>query len=485
MLFQSIKFAVFLPVVFILYWLLPHRFRYVLLLAANAVFYLSWDIRYGAFLLFATLVSYFAALALERCSRPATKKWLFVLSILVSLTPLLVFKYTKFFFDSAAAVLSVFSVRLHPFTAKLLLPVGISFYTFQSLGYLIDVAKQRIKAERHFGYYALFVTFFPQLLSGPIGRAESLLPQYKQERFFSYAQATEGLKQMVWGFFKKLVVADALAAYVDLVYGNLSKYQGFSLVLIVFFYSIQIYCDFSGYTDIAIGSAKLLGISLPENFRLPYFSTSIREFWSRWHISLSTWFRDYLYIPLGGSRVAKPRHYFNLLVTFLVSGLWHGASWTFLLWGGLHALAQILEKMLGIRSAREKGTITRLLRALPVFLFVSAAWVFFRAESFSDAIYVFSHLFSGITHPLAYLKAGFLGACGIGMGKAALLNLVLFALLPLIVTEFAAEKHIQSPIAYLSGRKPVVQWIVFLILVCLTVFLSKKGVAAEFVYLQF
>lgn len=485
MLFQSVGFFVFLPIVFLLYWLLPQKYRWALLLLASYVFYLTWDVRYILFLLASTVISYAAALWMEKCTETSRKKLIFILSVILSLGALLVFKYAGFFHGTAAAVLGLFSVQLHPYTKALLLPVGISFYTFQSLGYLIDVYRGTVKAERHFGYHALFVSFFPQLLSGPIGRAKDLLPQYRTERSFSYAQATDGLKRMAWGFFKKLVVADGLAVYVDRVYGNLPAHQGFAMVLAVFFYAIQIYCDFSGYTDIAIGVAKLFGIDLKENFKLPYFSATIKEFWSRWHISLSTWFRDYVYIPLGGNRVSKPRHCFNLLVTFLVSGLWHGADWSFVLWGGVHGVGQIAETALGIKPVREKKRFTWLLRALPVFVFVSAAWVLFRAESVKDAGYVFAHLFTGIGSPLAYLKAGFTGASGIGMGKAAMLNTALFSLLPLAVLEFLAAKREQSVPEYISQKKTAVQWIIFIILVCLTVFLSQKGVAAEFVYLQF
>ncbi len=481
--FQSLAFAVFLPLVFALHWLLPHRLRWAALLLASYIFYLSWDVRYVLFLLASTLVTFGAAILLERAKKG--RRTIFVFALLVSFAALLVFKYLPFFAETATAVFGLLGVTLKEQTFSLLLPIGISFYTFQSVGYLIDVYRGDIKAERHLGYYALFVSFFPQVLSGPIGRAKDLLPQYRAERTFSYGEATDGLKRMVWGFFKKLAVADVLAVSIDKVFANLPAYRGFTLVLTAVFYALQIYCDFSGYSDIAVGTAKLLGIRLPENFDLPYFSTTLKEFWSRWHVSLSTWFRDYLYIPLGGSRVGKLRHYFNLLVTFLVSGLWHGASWSYVLWGGIHGAGQIAENAVHIRPCKKKNGLVRLLRALPVFLFVTAAWVFFRAKTLPDAIYVFTHLFTGISQPLAYLKGAISGSGSFITGGAAMLSLFVFSLLPLVVPEYLAARRGQSVTAFFSGRKKAVQWIIYIVLVCLILFVSQKGVAAAFVYAQY
>ncbi len=332
MLFNSLAFAIFLPIVFGLYWALPHRLRWAVLLLSSCYFYMSWNAKYIILILFTTIVSYISAILMERFS--LKRKVLLLLTLSVSLGILFIFKYFNFVSESFSQICRLLSIPIHSVTLKLILPVGISFYTFQTLSYVIDVYKGKVKAEHHFGKYAAFITFFPQLVAGPIERTENLLHQINEKHFFDYEQAAYGMKLMAWGFFKKLVIADNLAVFVDLIYGNVSSYQGFSLILATVFFSIQIYCDFSGYSDIAIGTARLFGIELMTNFRSPYFSGTVKEFWSRWHISLSTWFRDYIYIPLGGNRKGRIRQYTNLMITFFASGAWHGANWTFLMWGG-------------------------------------------------------------------------------------------------------------------------------------------------------
>lgn len=306
-----------------------------------------------------TVISYSAGLILEKCNNPKYKKKILIGSIIGCLLVLFFFKYFNFTSRTISAVLSKFAIQLQPITLNLLLPVGISFYTFQVISYIIDVYKKNIKAESNFGIYATFVSFFPQLVAGPIERTSNLLPQIKKQHKFDEELALSGAKLMLWGYFKKLVIADNVAQYVDLVYENLANYKGFDLLLATFFFTIQIYCDFSGYSDIAIGTARLFGINLTINFKSPYLSSSIKEFWSRWHISLSTWFRDYIYIPLGGNRCSKVKQIFNLLVTFLVSGLWHGANWTFVIWGGIHGLAQVIENILAkwLIPFRKKGGV--------------------------------------------------------------------------------------------------------------------------------
>lgn len=338
MLFNSFSFAIFLPIVFIVYWLIPQRLRWGLLLIASYYFYMSWNPKYIVLILGTTFVSYITGILIEREKMIYKKKLYLICSIILCMGVLFLFKYFNFFVISVSDILSSISIKWHPVTLKLLLPVGISFYTFQTMSYVIDVYRGDIKAEKHFGYYATFISFFPQLVAGPIERSENLLPQIKQRCQFDEQKASDGLKLMLWGYYKKVVIADTLAPYVDMVYGQLKYYQGFALVIVIFFFSLQIYCDFSGYSDIAIGTAKLFGIDLMKNFDAPYFSKSIKEFWKRWHISLSTWFRDYIYIPLGGNKCSKVRHYINLLVTFLVSGLWHGAEWSFIYRGGYMAL---------------------------------------------------------------------------------------------------------------------------------------------------
>lgn len=326
MLFNSIAFAVFLPIVFILYWVFPFKYRWILLLIASYYFYMSWNAKYLLLIVFITAISYAGALLIERAKKWKIKKLLLGGVAFSSLGLLFVFKYWNFALTSLETVCHFASIPLHPITLNLVLPVGISFYTFQTLSYVVDVYRGDVEAESHFGQYAAFISFFPQLVAGPIERTKNLLPQIKKEHFFDYETATYGLKLLAWGFFKKLVIADNLAIYTDQVFKDVYSFRGFSLLVASVFFSFQIYCDFSGYSDIAIGTADLFGIKLMKNFKSPYFSVSIKEFWKRWHISLSSWFQDYVYIPLGGSRVGKLRSYLNLMITFLISGLWHGAA---------------------------------------------------------------------------------------------------------------------------------------------------------------
>ncbi len=318
MLFNSLSFAVFFPIVFLLYWFLPHKYRWLFLLAASYYFYMSWSPKYMLLILFTTFVSYFSSIALERADNPAVKKGILGIGIAACLLVLFYFKYFGFFLQSIESVMKLFSMSLHPVTLHIMLPVGISFYTFQTLGYMIDVYRGALPAERHFGKYALFVSYFPQLVAGPIERSKNLLPQVQKIQVFQYDKAVNGILLMLWGFFKKIAIADSLAFYTDLVYRDVSSYHGLALIVAAVFFTLQIYCDFSGYSDIAIGSSKLLGIDLMTNFKSPFFVTSIKEYWAHWHISLSSWFRDYVYIPLGGNRVRKSRHYFNTFFTFSI-----------------------------------------------------------------------------------------------------------------------------------------------------------------------
>ena len=392
MLFNSLAYVIFLPFVFLVYWAIPQKNRWFLLLISSYYFYMSWNAKYVVLILGMTIISYYAGILLEQAKSVHLKKAIVYGTAISCIGVLFVFKYLPFALSSVYSIMNVFSIRLHPITVKLLLPVGISFYTFQTLSYVIDVYRGDITAEKHFGYYATFISFFPQLVAGPIERTENLLPQIKAEHVFSYHQAVHGAFLMLWGYYKKVVIADTLAPYVDAVYANMGNYSGFSMIIVVFFFTLQIYCDFSGYSDIAIGTAKLLGINLTTNFSEPYFSKSVKEFWSRWHISLSTWFKDYVYIPLGGNRCSKSRHYINLIVTFLLSGLWHGANWTFIVWGAVHSIAQVCEDLLKVPLRRmRQSKIGSLVSVCVVFAFCSIAWVFFRAESFSDALSLISH----------------------------------------------------------------------------------------------
>lgn len=484
MLFNSLEFAIFLPIVFVLYWALPHRFRWVILFIASYYFYMSWNAAYVVLILFTTIASYTAALLVEKAKTQKAKKWILACTLIICLGILVVFKYFNFFFDAITQAFRLFAIDMHPITLQLLLPVGISFYTFQTLSYTIDVYRGTVKAERHFGIYATFISFFPQLVAGPIERTENLLPQIREKHTFNYDQATYGLKMMAWGFFKKMIIADNLAVYVDKVYDNVYQYHGFALILATIFFAIQIYCDFSGYSDIARGTAKLFGIDLMDNFKSPYFATSIKEFWSRWHISLSTWFRDYVYIPLGGNRTKKWRHYCNLLITFLVSGLWHGANWTYLAWGAVHGVTQVAETALKIKPCKKKFGLVWAVRVGIVFAIVVFAWVFFRAQSLPEALHVFTHMFSGISHPLSYIRNGFrAGNVGIGLNEWELLKCVLLYFLPLFVFDyFNAKKDV---IQWISNRKVGIRWAIYIGIVFLVLMYKPITSGAEFIYFQF
>ncbi len=409
------------------------------------------------------------------------RKTILIFVLLVCIGILIIFKYLGFFLESASMILTKFSIPFHPITLRLLLPVGISFYTFQSLSYVIDVYKGKIKPEKHFGIYATFISFFPQLVAGPIERTENLLPQIRQVHVFDSNQAMLGLKLMAVGFFKKMVVADNLAIYADYVFKDLFAFTGFSILLATMFFSIQIYCDFSGYSDIARGAAKLVGIELMENFKSPYFSTSIKEFWSRWHISLSSWFRDYLYIPLGGNRVSKTRHSFNIFLTFLLSGMWHGANWTFVIWGGIHGITQIFETSLKIKNGK-KISIKWIIQLCLVLIIVNFAWIFFRVQSLNEAVFAFSNMFIGIGNPYLYLIKGF---NDINMTKGGLVMITLLVLLPLVISDYLAYWRNSDVVTSMEVKSKSFQWIYYLYLGLLIIFLAPKGIANEFVYFQF
>lgn len=477
MLFNSISYAIFLPIVFILYWALPHKYRWILLFIASYYFYMSWNAKYVFLIFLTTFVSYLASILIEKYQK--YKKLILTVTLIVCLGVLFVFKYFNFFFETLDTIFNVFKIKLNKVTLNLVLPVGISFYTFQTLSYVIDVYRGNIKAEKHFGYYATFVSFFPQLVAGPIERPENLLPQLKEEKKFSYNNATKGLKLMTIGFFKKMVVADNLAYYVDMVYKDLSYYTGFALVLVAIFFTIQIYCDFSGYSDIAKGSARLLNIELMDNFKTPYFSTTIKEFWSKWHISLSSWFKDYIYIPLGGNRCSKIRHYFNLLVTFLISGLWHGANITFVIWGGIHGLLQILEDILHVKKDTKKYSFIWYIRVILVFIIMTFTWVFFRAQNINEALYVFSNMFKGIAHPLSYLRSGIYS---FDVKPTYLLVTLALYLLPLFIYDLLSVNY--DCFTLINKQNKVTRYTIYFIILFMILLLHYVG-EVSFIYFQF
>jgi len=390
MLFNSIQFLIFFPVVTILYFLLPHALRWVLLLIASCVFYMAYIPYYILILAFTICVDYVAGISIEMA--PAHwKKTFLALSLISNIGILAFFKYFNFLNDNLVELGHLLEQPIGLKHLSILLPIGLSFHTFQAMSYTIEIYRGNQKAERHFGIFSLYVMFYPQLVAGPIERPQNLLHQFREKHSFDYGRVTDGLKLMLWGFFKKVVIADRLANYVDQVYGNPSAYHGLPIVIATIFFAFQIYCDFSGYTDIAIGAAQVMGFHLMDNFNRPYFSASISEFWRRWHISLSSWFRDYFYISLGGNRVPVPRWYFNLFITFVVSGLWHGANWTFIIWGALNGLYMVIELL--ISPVTSKLPKIKVLNILITFILIDFSWIFFRASSIQNAVLVIQNMF--------------------------------------------------------------------------------------------
>ena len=385
MLFNSIQFLFFLIPTYFLFWSIKSlRIQNFFLLIVSYIFYSYWDWRFLFLLLFSTFLDYYLALKIEKEEKK--KIWL-ILSITANLTFLGFFKYFNFFILSFKNLLLSFGLESNLHTLNIILPVGISFYTFHGLSYILDVYKGKIKAERNIVDYSLFVCYFPLLVAGPIERTTHLLPQIKVKKIFNYSSTILGLKQILWGCFKKVVIANQCAVIVDFVYENNSTLHGLTLFLAAVMFSIQIYCDFSGYTDMALGISRLFGMELLQNFHFPYFSKSVKEFWSKWHISLSTWFRDYVYIPLGGNRTSKFFKFRNLMVTFLLSGFWHGANWTFLVWGSIHGLLSYFSLKETTTKSKLLLTTTSIFKTVKTFLIVTIAWVFFRANSLSEALY--------------------------------------------------------------------------------------------------
>lgn len=384
MLFNSIQFLIFLPLVVFIYYLIPSKYRWILLLAASYFFYMSWRAEYAFLIMFSTLIDYVAGLQMEKQPDKKKRKKYLLLSLFTNLGLLFIFKYFNFFSDSARAVLEHFNYFYDAPALKVLLPVGISFYTFQTLSYSIEVYNGTQKAEKHLGYFAVYVSFFPQLVAGPIERYARLGPQFRINHAFTYKNLSNGLRLILYGLFIKMVIADNLAIYVDQIYENPSTFNSSSISLAMIFYSFQIYSDFYGYSLIAIGSARLMGIHIMDNFKTPYLAKSITEFWQRWHISLSTWFRDYLYIPLGGNRVKLARWTINILIVFTVSGLWHGANWTFVIWGALHGILYLLERIFDNIFKLKKSSnfdVIGILKTVKTFVFVTIIWIFFRGSS--------------------------------------------------------------------------------------------------------
>ncbi|MBO4290867.1 MAG: MBOAT family protein [Lachnospiraceae bacterium] len=403
--FNSLEFLIFFPIVVGIYFVIPKKIKYIWLLIASYYFYMCWNAKYAILIAFSTAVTYLSGRLLEKTTEKISRKLIVALSFTVNLGILAFFKYFDFLLENLNAFLSALHLHTAANPFSLVLPVGISFYTFQALGYTVDVYRGTVKAEKNFLKYALFVSFFPQLVAGPIERTGHLLSQIEEldkKRLWNYEKIVSGFSLMVWGMFMKMVIADRCAAFVKAVHENLFAAGTVETVAAAILFSIQIYCDFGGYSAIAIGAARIMGFDLMENFNTPYFATSISDFWRRWHVSLSTWFRDYLYIPLGGNRCSKVKKYRNILITFLCSGLWHGTTWTFVVWGGLHGVYQIVGDLL--KPVREKAVKIlkiktdvfsfRLGQILITYSLVTFGWIFFRAERWSQVVLYFNRMFT-------------------------------------------------------------------------------------------
>lgn len=481
--FVSFEFLLLVAVTVLIYYLLPHRFRWIWLLAASFFFYLSYDPRYAIFLAVSILTTYASGLLIAKSETAGRKKLWVVLCLLVNVGILLTLKYLNFFSSIAAGI--VFGSGGAAPKFNLLLPAGISFYTFQSLSYTIDVYRGDAEPERHLGKYALFVSFFPTLLSGPIQKAKEGLKRFDEEHFFDYDEARRGCLLVLFGYFEKTVVADRLCIPVNTVYADPSKYHGLASLIAVLFYSLQIYCDFAGYSNIAIGVSELLGFRLARNFDRPYFAGSVREFWRRWHISLSSWLRDYLYFPLGGSRCSMPRQCLNVMIVFVVCGLWHGASLTFLVWGALHGLYQVVGRL--TKEPRRKlceklridaaSGLWHAARVAFTFLLVTFAWIFFRAASLPDAFTVIGSLFR-------FDPAAFANPASLGLGMTgADLAVALIGLLLVWLADVLRKKG--DPRDFILKKKTAVRWSFYVTAALVLLFLGQYGPisgAQSFIY---
>ena len=480
MLFNSLEFLVFLIIVFALYWFVFNRKQNqqnILLLVSSYLFYGWWDYRFLLLILFSTLVDYFVGLAIQKSEENSKRKFLLGVSILFNIGVLGFFKYYNFFVDSLIESFHTVGYSFeNTWSLHIILPVGISFYTFQTMSYTIDVYRKKLKPTADFISFAAFVSFFPQLVAGPIERASNLLPQILNNRKFSYQQGMQGLRLILWGLIKKVVIADTLALKVDDIFENYTAFGGGVLWLGAIYFAIQIYCDFSGYSDIAIGVSKLFGIELKSNFKFPYFSRNISEFWRRWHISLSTWFRDYLYIPLGGSKGSKWQSLRNVFIIFLVSGFWHGANLTFIVWGGIHALLFVPSYILGwnrkytgaiVAESSWFPTVTEVAQMIITFFFVVLAWVFFRSDNLGMAVEYLTFMFTKFDFPLTY-KNG------------------LYSVASLLVLDwiFRKDERLHFPLLKTIDKKIVL--IVEVVSIILTVYLiSLNSNSGQFIYFQF
>ena len=483
MLFNSLDFAIFLPIFFILYWYFTNKnlqLQNFLIVIASYIFYGWWDWRFLFLIFFSSITDYIIGKALQVTENEKYRKFLLWFSIVTNIGFLGFFKYYNFFLDSFVSAFSFFGKSISVNSLDIILPVGISFYTFQTLSYTIDVYKRKLEPAKDIISFLAFVSFFPQLVAGPIERATNLLPQFYKKRVFEYDKAVDGMRQMLWGLFKKVVIADNCAEYANIIFNNYTDFSGSTLVLGAIFFTFQIYCDFSGYSDMAIGMSRLFGFNLMKNFAFPYFSRDIAEFWRKWHISLTTWFRDYLYIPLGGSKGSISKVIRNTFIIFLVSGFWHGANWTFIIWGLLNAL-YFLPFLLTKRNRKNLDvvaqnrvlpTIKELLSMLTTFSITVFAWIFFRAESVSQA---FSYI-GGI-----FTKELFRIPVIIGGGKKELLVILLVVVF--VIIEWIGRRNEYAIEKLFISKKRWIRWGFYYIII--GVIFSMLGKQQEFIYFQF
>lgn len=497
MLFNSYNFLIFFPIVVLIYFLIPHRVRYIWLLIASYYFYMCWNAKYALILLFSTAVTYLSGLLIAKAGkiknqkqRQRRQKIFVAISFVLNLAILFFFKYFEFAILNINKVLSAANMELLNPAFDVLLPVGISFYIFQALSYTVDVYRGDVKPEKNFLRYALFVSFFPQLVAGPIERSKNLLEQFYEKHYFDFQRVKDGILLMIWGLFQKIVIADRAAVVVDTIFSKPGTYGGWYVIVGVLLFAIQIYCDFSGYSLIAIGSAKVMGFKLMDNFNAPYFARSVAEFWRRWHISLSTWFRDYLYIPLGGNRKGRWRKYLNVMIVFLASGLWHGASWSFVIWGGLNGAYQVvgdLTKSLrtkilkGLRLSRETFA-HKLLQTVTTFALIDVAWLFFRADNLQQAGRMLKSVFT-VQNPWI-LVDGSLDKLGLSPQNFQLLLVAIGVLLAADLIHYRGgnirQWVYQQPLWF--------RWAFYLVAICTVVIFGIWGATyndAAFIYFQF
>lgn len=484
MLFNSFHFLVFFIVVTSLYFAVPHNKRWLLLLISSCYFYMALVPIYIFILGFTIVIDYFAGIFIENAVGQRRKLFL-IFSLVANIGVLAIFKYYNFINENFSFLLQGFGLTNPIPYLSLLLPIGLSFHTFQAMSYTIEVYRGNQKAERHFGIYSLYVMFYPQLVAGPIERPQNLLHQFREKFDFDYDRVTSGLRLMLWGLFKKVVIADRLAIVVDTVYNNPEQYNSLSLIIATVFFTFQIFCDFSGYSDMAIGAARIMGFKLMTNFDKPYQSKSVQEFWTRWHISLSSWFRDYLYITLGGNRVTIPRWYLNIFIVFLVSGLWHGANWTFIVWGALHGFYLIFAIV--TKNFRERVNKLFHLNKLPLisvfttFVLIAFAWIFFRAKSIASANYIISRMFTGIPDLINNLKGHQRVIQDLGLKEGGLL----LSLILILFLETVHYVQIKKNISEVFTQQPVyIRWVVYYGLV-LAILVLGVFEDRQFIYFQF